>query len=359
MIICADVIEHLLDPDELLRWLSSIPFKKIVFSTPDRSFLVNELRSSCEMGPPHNPHHVREWNFQEFERYIIQWFHIDQHIHSKREFWTQIIVCSPKKNKFIVHKTQKTLDTIKSIIEKKEKGIYLRFGDGDINLANGSSELHQNVTPQFQTEMREALALNGTNVLKALPLYCKELDGWENGMFPGNHECDLHWALNILNQSKKFWGTEITDVYSHVALHFAATNYPSDCINFLKFIKKSNCSMLIGNKDIPKKIRDLLFGTESIFVPTLPSQSYIQIDAIEKEVLEKLPKNDDYKIIVTAMGCAGRVLQKRLWKNLDNVFLFDFGSLMDALCGWNTRAWIELNNFNTEKFIQLLYDENK
>jgi hypothetical protein len=52
------------------------------------------------------------------------------------------------------------------------------------------------------------------------------------------------------------------------------------------------------------------------------------------------------------MGCSGRAMQKKIWDNHDNYFLFDFGSLMDALCGWETRAWIEMSNFNREEFIK-------
>ena len=54
------------------------------------------------------------------------------------------------------------------------------------------------------------------------------------------------------------------------------------------------------------------------------------------------------------MGCSGRALMKRLWNKFDKVFFFDFGSLLDALCGWNTRAWIELTNFEHKKFIEKL-----
>ena len=57
------------------------------------------------------------------------------------------------------------------------------------------------------------------------------------------------------------------------------------------------------------------------------------------------------------MGCSGRALQKRLWNNLDNVFLFDFGSLMDAICGWPTRQWIDLTHFDTKQFLHLLKNE--
>ena len=54
------------------------------------------------------------------------------------------------------------------------------------------------------------------------------------------------------------------------------------------------------------------------------------------------------------MGCSGRAMQKRIWDNYNNVFLFDFGSLMDALCGDKTRAWIELTNFDKSTILDLL-----
>ncbi len=62
--------------------------------------------------------------------------------------------------------------------------------------------------------------------------------------------------------------------------------------------------------------------------------------------------DSEYSVVVTSMGCSGRAMQKKIWDNHDNYFLFDFGSLMDALCGWETRAWIEMSNFNREEFIK-------
>ena len=42
------------------------------------------------------------------------------------------------------------------------------------------------------------------------------------------------------------------------------------------------------------------------------------------------------------MGCPGRILQKRILKKGFNVYLFDFGSLLDAFNNDNTRLWIDL-----------------
>lgn len=255
--------------------------------------------------------------------------------------------------------TQKTLNKIIEIISSKQKGAYLRFGDGDINLALGSSELFQSANNSLQNEMREAFSLHSPTILKALPLHCKELGGYESGMFPGNHEAPYDWCLNILNKARPLWNGEINEVYSPIALHFSATEYPDSCIRFLNFLKNSNCCIFVGNENIPPHITELLFGRNCKFIPTPAQQSYNKIDHIEKECLEKIGNTSEYKIIITAMGCSGRVLQKRLWNKLDNVFLFDFGSLMDALCGWNTRAWIELTQFDATKFINNLTREVK
>ncbi len=254
------------------------------------------------------------------------------------------------------HKTKETLFTIMDLISQKQKGIYLRFGDGDINLANGHGDMLQKPNDRIKREMQGAFLLNGPNIIKALPIMCRELDSFEEGMFYLNHEVEYKVCLQYLNKTQPLWGQPITDVYSPVALHFAGTQYPELAIEFLKFLRNSNCFMLVGNKDIPPVVRKVLFGDKCHFVPTPTKQAYEAIDAVEQECLTYLDNANphDYKIIVTSMGCAGRVLQKRLWDRYDNIFLFDFGSMMDAMCGWNTRAWIGLTHFNGVAFLKKL-----
>ena len=158
------------------------------------------------------------------------------------------------------HKTKETLNTIQHIIMNQKKGAYLRFGDGDINLALGTSELLQNANTQLTNEMTETFSLNGPTILKCLPLHCKEFGGYEKGMFPGNHEAPYDWSLAIYNKAQGIWGSSITDVYSPVALSFAAVEYIDDCISFLKFLKSQNCLLLVGNKNIPLHIKNILFN---------------------------------------------------------------------------------------------------
>lgn len=67
-IICSDVVEHLVNPDLLfdyfLRW--SHKDTQIIISTPERDL----RRGPDDMGPPQNTAHVREWNSEEFSRYL-------------------------------------------------------------------------------------------------------------------------------------------------------------------------------------------------------------------------------------------------------------------------------------------------
>ena len=67
-IICADVIEHLIDPDTLFRYIRNWSHEntKIIISTPERDL----RRGPDDMGPPGNGAHVREWNQGEFKNYL-------------------------------------------------------------------------------------------------------------------------------------------------------------------------------------------------------------------------------------------------------------------------------------------------
>lgn len=68
LVVCADVIEHLLHPEYLLEGFSYL-LKHVaaaVLSTPDRD-LVHGYE---HMGPPKNPAHIREWNLRELCTFV-------------------------------------------------------------------------------------------------------------------------------------------------------------------------------------------------------------------------------------------------------------------------------------------------
>ena len=91
LIICADVIEHVKDPLELLQQLKSMKFQLLFISTPERDL----VRGSVDYGPPDNPAHVREWNAAEFRDFLGDHFEIISHQITNIEQATQLVVCRP------------------------------------------------------------------------------------------------------------------------------------------------------------------------------------------------------------------------------------------------------------------------
>lgn len=69
IVVCSDVIEHLVRPELLLRKTRRAlddGALAIFFSTPERE----QTWGATHMGPPPNPHHVREWSIYEFSQLL-------------------------------------------------------------------------------------------------------------------------------------------------------------------------------------------------------------------------------------------------------------------------------------------------
>ncbi|MBU1928166.1 class I SAM-dependent methyltransferase [bacterium] len=97
VLICSDVVEHIVDPDELIEYIKRISFKYLVISTPERD-LVYPKDSEYLNGPPRNKAHQREWNYEEFKNYIASHFDVlDQRVTNLHQA-TQMIICSKKEN---------------------------------------------------------------------------------------------------------------------------------------------------------------------------------------------------------------------------------------------------------------------
>lgn len=93
LLICSDVVEHVPNPDEFLKELSSLhQINYWILSTPDRS-LDN---TPWKYGPPNNEAHYREWSFEEFGAYINTFFDVIEHRITNKAQRTQMILCKKK-----------------------------------------------------------------------------------------------------------------------------------------------------------------------------------------------------------------------------------------------------------------------
>lgn len=88
LLVCSDVVEHIVDIFSFMDWMQNQPWKIGVLSTPDRSLLYD----ASHKGPPGNGAHVREWTFQEFNDFVSQWFKVEEHLITNTGQATQTII---------------------------------------------------------------------------------------------------------------------------------------------------------------------------------------------------------------------------------------------------------------------------
>jgi SAM-dependent methyltransferase len=69
VVVCADVVEHLLNPEWLVALLASCYRRGaiVLTSTPDRI----RVRGPHHRGPPPNPSHIREWALDEYAGFLV------------------------------------------------------------------------------------------------------------------------------------------------------------------------------------------------------------------------------------------------------------------------------------------------
>lgn len=68
LVICANLIERIDEPIRLLHRLARLSAgRPVLLSTPDRAV----VDSDRPLGPPHNPHHRREWTRDQFELLLL------------------------------------------------------------------------------------------------------------------------------------------------------------------------------------------------------------------------------------------------------------------------------------------------
>ncbi len=80
MVICSDVIEHLPEPDVLLRALRDSSAKSVILSTPSLEILADwGGTASTRYGPPAIPMHFREWTTFEFGKFVSEFLPVTEH----------------------------------------------------------------------------------------------------------------------------------------------------------------------------------------------------------------------------------------------------------------------------------------
>jgi SAM-dependent methyltransferase len=97
LLLCADVIEHVAEPDRLLRMIERMQPRDIVISTPERG-AITEQGCGPPAGPPDNPFHLREWSLDEFGRLLRCHFDIVEQRRLSSVRTQQLAHCRPRRH---------------------------------------------------------------------------------------------------------------------------------------------------------------------------------------------------------------------------------------------------------------------
>ena len=101
--------------------------------------------------------------------------------------------------------------------------------------------------------------------------------------------------------------------------------------NFIRPKKK----LFIGS--VKKSSIERLVGKVDYYVETPSKDAYYHIDEWWPKVLDFV---DEVDLVLPAVGMAGRVIQKRLWKLNKKVHSIELGSMVDTVDDLKTRSWM-------------------
>jgi hypothetical protein len=228
---------------------------------------------------------------------------------------------------------EKTISQITDYIKSEKSGAYLRFGDGEINVIEGKNEPEQDGDSTLKRELRESMEMSGDHIMKSLMLHSPRF-----GYTEGPHLVSDEWAVKLLKRAYYYF---IGDkIYCHAAIAQCFEYKKKEMADLLKEIRKKQKKIFIGNKLVSKDILQEVFGENVIHIKVESRNCFRNVDTTEKELIEILEKNPkEFYTVIFAAGPTANVLQKRLYGKY-NFFSVDFGSLIDAISGWSSRAWI-------------------
>lgn len=170
LVVCADVVEHLIDPSGLLGVLSDLLESAPValVSTPERDL----ARGRYDAGPPANPAHVREWNLDEF-RHLLHWggmrdTFIGLTMNQSQALAKRTILAMAQSADCAVHKAPPNYEVLAVMPAYNEADIIMQTLD---HLLSQGIRVHlvDNWSTDATVERAELLAASGPLVIERFP----------------------------------------------------------------------------------------------------------------------------------------------------------------------------------------------
>lgn len=229
-------------------------------------------------------------------------------------------------------------------LKKQRKTVFLRFGDGEVNLINGRGHRNQERSKEVVEELKESFSLKGEGVIKGLPLH-SDIFGKECFMEEGVHWRNDNDVISLLSSCFEYFiGSKI---YSAVPIHYLMVYEKHLAISFFKEIK-ARSPIFVGCEQNDISIINNVVGA-SEFIKVSDKSAYKEIAEVEKALRKAIiSRNSDFTVVVFSCGVLAKALSKRLWQanDLGKIYLFDLGSVIDVFHGRDKWTWVKKSGIN-------------
>lgn len=240
-------------------------------------------------------------------------------------------------------------------LKERKKTIFLRFGDGEVNIINNRDHRNQASSQELIRELKQIFSLKGAGVVKGLPIHSDKF-GKETFMGDGVHWRPDKDATDLLSGCFEYFiGSRI---YSSVPIHYLMVYERGLVLDFFKELKIHRPIFVGGEHNDTTIVEKVVGASDIIKVPA--RNAYKGIDDIEKNLRKIIKiKNSDFNVVIFSCGVLAKALSRRLWlsDDLGALYLFDLGSVIDVFHGRDDWTWVrkaELDKVYIESFINKL-----
>ena len=225
---------------------------------------------------------------------------------------------------------QETLNYLYEKLGSEKQVFYSRFGDGDFEIMKGKRELLHKYSPELQQELKASFEILDDNYIRGVMFNEPTYNGRELVHQPPETYNELAGFIqNNFKEHKQF------KFYSHVLLTYIIIHEQEIFQDFMNNFIRPKKKLFIGS--VKKSSIERLVGKVDYYVETPSKDAYYHIDEWWPKVLDFV---DEVDLVLPAVGMAGRVIQKRLWKLNKKVHSIELGSMVDTVDDLKTRSWM-------------------
>ena len=230
-----------------------------------------------------------------------------------------------------------TYNRLTEALDNFSKVYYIRFGDGDLNIMNGSingnlADKLSHYDENMENELIKAILIDDPNYIRGLGANYPIEKHMKHGIF-APHDADKT-MVNWLSTNPKLQGLN-PKFESHVMFHYMACFKQNLFIEFLDKYIRPKKKLYVGC--IAKQNAEKLLGPIDEYVNTPESNAYFSIQTWYPKVLDVVDKVD---VVISACGRGNAPMAQRLWNADVNVHFIDIGSVVDVTEKKMTRTWI-------------------